>query len=183
MGVSQIPIANPTGGAAVINAPIIGARYWLKRDIGIDGGIGFALSSGSIDANGTSTDKPSQLGFAIHAGVPLNLAYGKHYSFQVVPELNLAFSSATLKGTPDVSLSGFRFDLGARAGAEIHFGFIGVPELALQASVGLYLRRESRSATPSGGQSSGEGTTTFATSVQGDPWAIFANNISALYYF
>jgi hypothetical protein len=183
MGISQLPIASATGAAAVISAPVIGARYWFKREIGIDAGLGFAASSGSIDAGGTSTDKPGQIGFAIHGGVPFNVAYGTHYVFQIVPELNLGFTSATLKGTPDVSLSGFRLDIGARAGAEIHFGFIGVPELALQASVGLYINRTSRSATPSGGQSSGESTTTFGTSVQSDPWALFANNISALYYF
>ncbi|MCW5817335.1 MAG: hypothetical protein KIT84_40430 [Labilithrix sp.] len=185
MGISQIPIGD-AGMGGTINAPVVGARYWFKRDIGIDGGVGFAFSSGSsTDGAGQSRDLPSQFGFAIHAGVPFNLGYGKHYKFQVVPELNLGLSTATLKseGNPDVSLSGLRFDLGARAGVEIHFGFIGVPELALQASVGLYLRHDSRSATPAGGASSGESTTILATSVQSDPWALFSNNISALYYF
>jgi hypothetical protein len=182
MGIAQLPIGS-ADGAATINAPVIGVRYWLKRELGIDAGIGFAFASGSTESGGTSADKPSQLGFAVHGGLPINFSYGKHYVFQLVPEGTIGLTSATIKGTPDVSLSGFRLDLGARAGAEIHFGFIGVPELAIQASIGLYLHRESRSATPSGGSSSGESTTTFATSVQGDPWALFANNLSALYYF
>jgi hypothetical protein len=33
------------------------------------------------------------------------------------------------------------------------------------------------------GDESSDSSTTIATSVQGDPWAIFANSISALYYF
>lgn len=182
LGIAQLPIGS-ANGTATINAPVIGGRYWVKRELGIDAGVGFALASGSTESGGTSADKPSQLGIAFHGGLPINFAYGKHYVFQLVPETTVGFTSATIKGNPDVSLSGFRLDIGARAGAEIHFGFIGVPELALQASIGLFLHRESRSATPSGGSGSGESTTTFATSVQGDPWALFANNISALYYF
>jgi hypothetical protein len=187
MGIAQLPIGSGGGGGggggATLNAPVIGVRYWLKREWGLDVGLGFALGSGSVESAGSSTDKPSQLGMAIHGGVPINLAYGKHYVFQIVPEATFGFTTATVKGNPDVSLSGSRIDLGARAGAEIHFGFISLPELALQASIGLFLHREARSATPSGGQSSGDSSMTIATSVQGDPWAIFANNISALYYF
>jgi hypothetical protein len=183
MGISQLPIASPTSSTAVVNAPVIGGRYWFRREIGIDAGIGFAFQSGSAEVSGVSTDTPSQTGFVVHAGAPINFAYGKHYVFQVVPEMNLGFTGGSIKGKPDTSLTGFRFDLGARAGAEIHFGFIGIPELALQASIGLYIRREARSATPDGGQSSGVSSTTFATSVQADPWALFSNNISALYYF
>ena len=185
MGISQLPIATADGGGTgVITTPVIGGRYWLRRGMGIDAGIGFALASGSTTNGPTSVDKPSQLGFALHGGVPLALAYGKHYTFELIPEATVGFTSASVKGNNvDVDLSGFRLDLGARAGAEIHFGFIGVPELALQASIGLYIHRESRTVSPKGGQDSTDGTTTIATSVQGDPWALFANNISALYYF
>ena len=184
LGTSQLPIAGSDGSAAVINAPVIGGRYWLRRNMGIDAGIGFALASGSTTQGATSIDKPSQLGFALHGGVPFALAVGKHYVFELIPEATMGFTSATLKGTTDTDLSGFRLDLGARAGAEIHFGFIGIPELALQATIGLYIHRESRTASPKGGgQESSDGSTTIATSVQGDPWALFANNISALYYF
>ena len=33
--------------------------------------------------------------------------------------------------------SGIRFDVGARTGFELFFGFIGIPELSLSATVGL----------------------------------------------
>jgi hypothetical protein len=151
--------------------------------MGIDAGLGFALASGSSKQGANSTDKPSQFGLALHGGVPFALVVGKHYVFELIPEATIGFTSSTIKGSVDTDLSGFRLDLGARAGAEIHFGFIGVPELALQASVGLYIHNESRTAKPKVGDESSDSSTTIATSVQGDPWAIFANSISALYYF
>ena len=45
------------------------------------------------------------------------------------------------QGQPDTSLTGSRIEIGARAGAEIQFGFIGVPQLALQGSIGVNVAR------------------------------------------
>jgi len=193
MGVSQLPIAagGPTNNALTrdnVNAPIIGARYWVSRLLGIDAGLGLGLTSGSTEtvsnAGSVSNDNPSRFGLAFHGGVPLALVHGKHYSFEVVPETNIGFTSGTIKtqNAPNQDLSGFRFDLGARAGAEIYFGFIGVPQLALQASVGLYFRREVFK-WKQDANSVSVGATSLASSVQADPWALFVNNVSALYYF
>ena len=185
-GISQLPIADQNGSQQTIVAPVLGIRYWMRRSLGLDLGLGFALSSGSVTAGGTSASLPGQFGLAVHGGVPINIATGKHYAFQIIPETTLGFTSGSFSpggGAPDVSLSGFRFDIGARAGAEIHFGFIGIPQLALVASVGLYIHDQAWSATPSGKPSTGESQLTIATSVQNDPWSIFADNISAIYYF
>jgi hypothetical protein len=201
-GVSQLPIANVTvnnGGftlaPANVNAPVIGVRYWLSRMIGIDGGIGLGLTSGSTETvNGgttTTTDHPSAFGAALHGGVPIALAHGKHYTFLAIPELNVGFTSGTIKGVgnpapPDIDLSGFRFDLGGRIGAEIHFGFIGLPELSLEGSVGLAFHRtayKAKSTNNGTTVSASDGTTSFGTNVQADPWALFVNNIAAFYYF
>jgi hypothetical protein len=140
--------------------------------------------------------------------VPLALHAEKHWVFQVIPEFNVGFSSGTMqdpaKGeyvppntTPvylnDIKFSGLRFDVGARAGAELHFGFIGVPNLSLQATVGLYLRYDSYKAK-GGGNPNGtptwpdtlsyeRSTMTVGTSVQDAPWSIFTKNVAALYYF
>jgi hypothetical protein len=200
-GVSQLPIATPilNGGAISgvtpdnVSAPIVGVRYWLTRTIGIDGGLGLGITGGSTEVvNGgttTTTDKQSKFGAVLHGGVPLAFAHGKHYSFLVIPEMNIGFTSGTIKqlNGPDVDLSGFRFDLGGRVGAEIHFGFIGLPELSLEGSVGLAFHREAFKAKTTLGNgttvSGSDGTTTFGTNVQSDPWALFVNNISAFYYF
>jgi len=117
----------------------------------------------------------------IHGGVPLSLASAGHFSFQIVPELNLGFagSSATVAGM-DVSTSGFHLDIGARAGAEIHFGFINVPQLSLQGSVGLRMNMDSTSSKPG---DNGTSNFSLATTVGDNPWNIFTSNVAALYYF
>jgi hypothetical protein len=184
-----------------VTSPIIGIRYWLKRGIGIDAGIGIGYTNGGTTTvagnTTTSVSNPSAFGFALHGGVPFALAEGHHYVFEFVPESTLGFATGTVKGQPgapgvggaagtvagpDTSLNGVRFDIGARIGAELHFGFIGVPELALQASIGVYLHYAQFSASQGNNSISTNGVS-LATTVSGDPWAIFADTISALYYF
>ena len=205
--ITDLPIANPVtsaGGATVlpspltsstVSAPVVGVRYWVSRRVGVDGGLGIGLAGGSDQAvsNGQSTtiSKTSTTGVAIHGGLPVALAEGRHYAFLVIPEMTLGFTTATFKPSatpgvtaagPDQDLSGFLFDIGVRVGAEIYFGFIGVPQLALQASVGLSYRR-SVFKWSSNGSSSSDGTNTFGTNVNADPWAIFKDAVSATYYF
>ncbi|MBX3217641.1 MAG: hypothetical protein KF850_36755 [Labilithrix sp.] len=207
-GVSQQPIGTGTAagvGKGTVQTPVVGMRYWLQERMGIDVGLGFNFfsSSRSVEANGqpeNNTDGPAVLAFAVHGGLPLAFAYGKHYKFLLVPELNLGYATQTEAAQnvpagqptpPDIHRSGLRFDVGARVGTEIQFGFIGIPELALQASVGLNFRRQvwsaSRDANAAAGvpnpESSSIGENAFGTTVQSDPWAIFSNNISAIYYF
>ncbi len=198
LGLNDIPLGNATvaGGAALnlteqrVIAPTVGVRYWVNKMIGVDAGIGFGIAGGSSESvvGGTSTtvDSPSSFGMALHGGVPLAFSHGRHYSFMLIPEMNIGFSSGTIKGNapgvPDIDLSGFRLDAGGRVGAELHFGFIGVPELSLQASVGLFFRREAYKAKRDNSSAS-VGRTTFGTTVEADPWALFTKSISAFYYF
>jgi hypothetical protein len=207
LGLTNLPLGSggPTaeGGAnaptATLATPVVGVRYWINHLIGIDGGLGFALASRSSETetnNNTQTlDGASPFGVAIHGGVPLAIATGKHYTFEIIPEANVGFTSQTDKSNapanppPDVKHSGFRLDVGARVGGEVHFGFIGVPELSLVATVGLQFRRQVWHSSQDQGngvptpQSSSFGLTELGTTVQSDPWAIFVNNISAFYYF
>ncbi len=204
MGASQIPIAQVNNAGPGLNitegnvtAPYIGGRYWVSPLLGIDVGLGFAYASATQTTTVTgqptvSTDRPSVLGFGVHAGVPLALAYSKHFTFEIIPELNVGYASSTVKTVvpagnppvPDINQTGLRFDLGARVGSEVHFGFIGVPQLSLQATIGLGFRYSSVKASASDGSASVSlGGPAFGTSVQDAPWAIFTNNIAALYYF
>ena len=200
-GINQQPLG--VGGSANVgrgnvDTPVIGVRYWLKERIGLDLGLGlnFFSSSRSLNANNTevSTDGPAAISFAVHGGVPLVFAYGKHYKFLAVPELNFGYATQTEASQPgrpvqpDTHRTGIRFDVGARIGSEIQFGFIGIPELALQASVGLNFRHQRWSASQDGvnggpRSSSSESASTFGTTVQSDPWALFTNNVAAIYYF
>ena len=186
-GISQLPVG--AGGASdqTVNAPVIGVRYWATKMVGVDVGVGFGYDTQST--NGT-TGSTSTGGFALHGGLPLALADSKHFSFEVVPieaTLGFAFGSSPAAGVgPGVnsdSLKGMRIDVGARVGAELHFGFIGIPQLALEGSIGLFVQHESWSSQIGNAASTGQNQTTFATSVGSDPWAIFTDSISALYYF
>jgi hypothetical protein len=167
-------------GGAVVQAPVVGVRYWLSDMLGIDAGLGFGFNSGSTETAGVSVDNPSTRAFILHGGVPLSLASAGHFSFQVVPELNLGFagSSTTVAGM-DQSTSGFHLDVGARAGAEIHFGFINVPQLSLQGSVGLRMNVDSTGSDPA---NNGSSNFSFGTTVGDNPWNIFTSNVAALYY-
>jgi hypothetical protein len=189
-GVSQLPIAVPPVGPSTvpeggtITAPVIGARYWFHRRFGVDLGLGLALSTGSESVNSTSGKVPTSFGLAGHVGLPIAVVAISHYVFEVVPETLVGFTTGTLPGTgtADQSVSGFRFDVGARAGAEIHFGFIGIPELALQGSVGLYFSFQSYRWSQTVNSASVQ-SDSLATNVGANPWAIFVNNVAALYYF
>jgi hypothetical protein len=194
-GIQNVPIAAnlTTGGATVtsVTAPFIGVRYWLQPGMGLDLGLGLGYQSASTDitANNTTTvlDKPATLATGIHAGLPLVLGRGQHYALEFIPELNIAVATATIKGTggsSDISLSGSRIDVGARIGGEIFFGFIGVPELALQATIGLGVERVAYKASMTSPSVNGGGSQlNFATTVQSNPWSIFTNNIAATYYY
>ena len=202
LGLTNIPIAGGgapgTGvpGRANVPAPVIGVRYWLGEKLGLDVGLGFGIAGSSQEVIAgnvtTSTDRPGVFAMAFHGGVPLVLAHQSHYKFLIIPELNIGFATSTETppptapvGTGDITRTGFHIDLGARIGSEIHFGFIGVPQLSLQATVGLLARRDAWKAKQDIGNqtnSASVGETSFGTTVQGDPWAIFVNNISAIYY-
>jgi hypothetical protein len=194
--VQSVPIAQPqVGGVALgaggitstnLQAPVVGIRYWLNQRFGIDGGIGLGFAGGSQESVNGNTDttvsKESTTAFVLHVGVPISLYDAKHYSFLVIPYGNLGFASGTFKGTtPNQNLDGFLGEIGVRAGAEIHFGFIGIPQLALQATVGLSYNRTVFKDS-AGGNSASDGTNTFGTNLQANPWAIFTNAISATYY-
>ena len=207
LGLTQIPIGSGGGGGAggfshsraTLDAPVLGVRDWLSETMGLDLGLGFTMFSSSNDTVNnnvtTTTDGPAAFGVAVHGGVPLAFAYGKHYKFLLVPELNIGYARRGEKqngnpAPPDIVRTGLRVDAGARIGTEIQFGFIGIPELALQASVGLNIRYQNWKSHQDAGppvvpteRSSSDTQTSIGTTVQADPWALFVNNISAIYYF
>jgi hypothetical protein len=187
LGVQTINIADQTGAPVAVNAPVIGGRYWLDSGMGIDGGIGFAFASASATTEAgdttTDTDNPQPAAFILHGGVPFALADSQYFVFELIPELNIGFAGNTV-ADGNIKLRGFRLDIGARAGAEVHFGFIDIPQLSLQAGIGVNLAYQSVSATNEDADTSvSQSSTSFGTNVGNDPWDIFTSSISALYYF
>jgi hypothetical protein len=185
LGRRSMLVGTANGVPNEVAAPVIGIRYWLDPMIGIDAGIGIGINSQSASADpGGDAPAPSTTAFILHGGVPLALATSGHFVFEVIPEMNFGFSSFSLDqpGAPAFSGSGFHFDIGARAGAEIHFGFIGLPKLSLQGTIGLAFATDSTK-IDNGNVTTKNSTTSFGTSVQDSPWNIFTSNVAALYYF
>jgi hypothetical protein len=179
-----VPVGLGSSGSS-ITVPALGLRYWANEKVGLDVALGLGWTGGSTTAAGTSTDKDSVFGFVLQAGVPLVLSAHRHVAFELIPYFAIAHGSTTINmggGTANADLSGLRIDVGARAGFEVFFGFIGIPELALSATIGLQFESLTFSAD-SAGVSSSDSTLAFSTTVQNNPWDIFAGNVAARYYF
>jgi hypothetical protein len=175
----------PLGPNGSLPTQILGGRYWLSPTMAITGGLGFGTVSSSSTTGGTTVDGPAATAFALKGGVALALASGKHYTFVIEPQAVIGYATQTIKptgGGGNIENTGTRIALGATAGAEIQFGFIGIPELALIGSVGLAFDTLSGKTKTDAGETSASRTsvTTFALS---NPWNIFSGNVAAIYYF
>lgn len=200
LGVREMRLGEGVGEINAIpsqttHAPVIGARYWITRLIGIDGGVGFWFNGGSDkledpDPANTNPREGNVAGITtaiVHVGVPLALANAGHFSFQVVPEVNAGYSTQKLETDAlTVENTGLHLDGGVRGGAEIHFGFIKLPRLSLQGSIGLLFSYDQVQSKETAGGNERKATQTrmsLSTMTNSDPWHIFAGNIAALYYF
>ena len=173
-----------------VAAPIVGVRYWINPLVGIDGGVGLNFLGGK--AKTTDLDDVKAAGHSavlVHLGVPLSLASKGHFSFQVVPEMNLGFVGTgdqnPLDNVEQTSAGNF-FNIGAKVGAELHFGFMGIPQLSLQGNVGVYVQAETVSdkvVTDGNEVKTSVSYTSFGSTLGPDPWDIFTSSVSALYYF
>ncbi len=177
-GVSQVPT-----GVGTLTAPAIALRYWATPMLGIDIGVGFGWLGGSTELSGQSMEKDSVFGFVLQGGLPIAIATHRHVSFQVIPFVTFAHGQTSTGTTAaPTDYSGMRVEVGARTGFEVFFGFIGIPELALSATVGLQFETLKNNST-SGGLSQSDTTFRLTTTVQNNPWDVFAGNVAARYYF
>src|SRR4029078_3823131 len=129
-------------------------------------------------------------------GLPLALATRRHVSFQAIPFVTFAHGQTTtgprgatdafigypVPGGSPTAFGANRVEVGARTGFEVFFGFIGIPELSLSATVGLQFEMFKNSSSANG-LSQSDTTLRFTTTVQNNPWDIFAGNVAARYYF
>ncbi len=192
MGLTSVPIGTATGAGVNVDtvaAPTLGVRYWFSELAGIDVGLGLGYRGGSVQTGIDSVPVDNAFALAIHGGVPLAIFHDRHYKFLIIPEINLAFATGTAFGfmpDQDRGRSGFLFQIGGRVGPEIHFGFMNIPQLSLQASVGIYFDYTSADVGANRlGSAQPVGANVFAlgTTVQGEPWDIFLGSLTALYYF
>lgn len=178
-GVSEVPLYQAQGELQKVAAPALGLRWWFDERLGLDVGFGIGYLR-SFDTTSATT------AFLLRAGVPYALYVGQHFTF--ITAAHLVFGHARSKRTggsggfpsPQVEtpLRGYRLDLTLSGGAEVQFGFIGIPELALQGSVGFFVQHQW---TEEGTLSSSE--TRITTSLVNNPWDFFQGQIAARYYF
>lgn len=197
LGRASLPVGLPPPGNPELPVPVIGVRYWMDPMLGLDLGLGLYLGGQSNDATTTppggtaSASGPSPTAFVLHAGVPLALMSSKHFAFEIIPEANFGYAKVSWDAgvAPGgvTKQTGVHLDLGARAGGEIHFGFMGIPQLSLVGSVGLRFDYDKlgQDTTAAGGAVTNQSTGVWAlrTTVYDSPWNIFISNVSAFYYF
>lgn len=197
-----------TGGMTMTGSAqlhTVGLRYWLNNSLGLEGGISFGIGSGSTSTTvpnppmgnaTTPSDQPNFFGIGLHAGVPIMLAESKHLSINLSPYVAFQYASSAIQRSPnatttvDLSASSFLFSLGANLGAELQFGFIGIPQLALQAQFGLSMRYATatvRSVTLPGNLENSNTQSGFGIATTVGPnyglADIIGGSISAVYYF
>lgn len=186
-----------TGGAAPIPLTIytLGLRRWTTaplgpfRNWGLDLGVGLNYTRSSITQPQTGTlttsDGPSTSGFGLHAGLPLAITLHKHAVFELVPEVDVIWAKETipaLTGTVITTYDGWSARVGARAGFEIFFGFIGLPQLAIEASLGARFNYDSVSSSVGSIERSTR-SWGFSTLRGNEPWSIFSGAVAAMYHF
>jgi hypothetical protein len=170
-------------------------RTWISEGFGFEVGLGFNTVSGKrADDISDREDVPDPTiwGLALHLGVPLSFYNDEHYKFLLLPELNFGMSFGATEDDPNVDgdqairqrarLVGG----GLRAGAEIHFGMIDLPMLALTGTVGVRLNYHDASVEAAeNGVVVTRVRSGFAASTSSfnDPWDVFVSSIAALYYF
>ena len=188
-------VPGPAYSEQSLGLAILGARYWFTEGLGIEAGIGFNTAHGTraddvVDRE--DVPDPTIWGLALHLGVPISLYDDEHYQFLLLPELNMGMAIGKTEDDPNtdgdqaVRQRARLVGGGLRAGAEVQFGMIGLPMLALQGTVGVQLNHRASSV-----EASENGTvvtrtrSSFAASTSSfnDPWDLFVSSIAALYYF
>ena len=177
-----------------IQIPMLGMRKWLSKRYGFEAALGVTLTGGSRTAElgkvTANLAKSTVFGLSGGIGVPVMVADTRHMAFLLVPNMNFGFVSSNVSAEfaenppPAAKLRGFSFDAGIRAGAEMHFGFIGLPRLTMQAGVGLSFYVKWAGASVSN-QSLSDTFVGIGAASNGEPWDIFSSvaDLSARYYF
>jgi len=188
-GTRTIPLYNAGG----IETPLVGIRYWFSPVAGLDIAAG-AMTVTTEDKSKTSTSsvttpQGSAASLMAHIGVPLSFHHSQHHSIQLIPQMELGYAHGE-KDPPSPNPSnqlkqtnnGVLLQAGVAVGAEVHFGFMGLPHLSLDATLGIFSSYSYCKGEV--GTASAERTQVlFSTSNVNNPWDFFRSNIGARYYF
>lgn len=112
----------------------VGARYWMTRNLALNGYLALGTGGGSIG----SQDLDTYLGVGPLLGVTLLLANWRHLAVGASPELAVIWFRPAGGDVASTLLLQMR----AAVEAELHFGFIGVPALSIGLQAGAALQYE-----------------------------------------
>jgi hypothetical protein len=187
---------------AALSVPLIGVRWWtplsagpLKR-VGVEVAFGVAWLSGSrvtVNNNGQlGNDTDEHLGLGLHAGIPLAIASTEHTVVFIAPEYRFTSNTITPAGAVPLMpgarqglvAKAFANDLSLRAGLELFFGFIGLPNLSIETSVRVGLRWLETTSLPNGQMGSAvvDDSVRANSSLVNNVFDLFTGSIAAKFY-
>lgn len=170
--------------------PVLGVRWWTPwRLLGLEFGVGAMVSGGSATGSPTfgAPSGPADVEVLFHVSAPIAFASTPNTILFVAPEARFGFGITDASGTGGGSSDAYTLNFGVRAGAELFFGLIGLPNLSLEAGVRVGVAHEWRAYYAQTGPSRWQVLTTsqtrFATSLVANPWDLFTSTLAAHYYF
>lgn len=196
LGTTGAPVAIANGAGFELGhrqVPMIGARKWFSEGWGLDLGFGIWQASDSVELNGATGDMNLTL-LAVRLGLPLNLTATKHFSIHAVPSAEITWAKGDMPNADNATfdqtlVSGLGIRVATAIQAETQFGFIGIPNLSIMASVGLALSIESgESSVCTAADCGTESVTTLKRMAVEVPFSdriqdSFLGALSAMYYF
>jgi hypothetical protein len=188
-GTQTFRFGNFNGAPNTVDVHTIGVRRWMQgspgtvHHWGLDAGLGLVMSNVShFDPTlGGATYKASAFGLSLHAGLPVALARGRHLNFLALPEVDLLYASGgnDYPGPQRTKWKGSGLSLGGRAGFELFFGFLGMPQFALQGTLGIALHYTSMTGKL-GNTENRDSTWRLGTD---RPLGFLVGDIAAIYYY
>lgn len=129
----------------------VGLRYWFSKTVGADVGVGVAFARGSttVGAPGTTEDEPAFFALGVQAAMPIMVAEAKHLAIHVDPGMYLRYGRSAIDvlqdgATTEDRFTSVQFGIGGNVVAELQFGFMGVPQLGLEAQLGVALAYDAK---------------------------------------
>ncbi len=112
----------------------VGARYWMTRNVALNGYLALATGGGSVG----SADLDTYLGVGPIVGMTLLLGNWRHLAIGASPELAVVWFRPAGGDADSTTL----IELRAPIEGELHFGFIGVPALSIGLQAGVQVNYE-----------------------------------------
>lgn len=196
-GGALVPEGITTGGFWYASVSAVTARWWWSERLGFELALGFGYNRGSGSERATvgplyyasRVSEPAAIRFTVRVGAPYALYVGQHVTLLALPQVLFGYARARFWGQRNgadavvlVDGWGYRLEAALQAGAELHFGFLGMPELALQGMFGVSLRHNWATQRFDPEEWTLE-RTTVEVGETNSPLDFFRTAVSARYYF